>query len=59
MANNANIPNKSNPHNPRKEVALLKLGEAISSYIPNRDHDPAPYCRNDDSKNYGEMLRDN
>jgi ATP-dependent Clp protease ATP-binding subunit ClpX len=49
------IPNKTNP---KKEIALLQLGEAISSYQPKPEYDPAPYCRSDTVKDFSESLRD-
>jgi len=47
-----------NPHknNPRKEIALLTLGEAISNYLP--PHHPSPYSNDHEPKDYGIMLRD-
>lgn len=42
--------------NPRKEVALLQLGEAISNYLP--PHHPSPYSSDNEPKDYAAMLRD-
>ena len=42
--------------NPRKEVAILELGEAISNYLP--PHHPSPYSSDNEPKDYSVMLRD-
>jgi ATP-dependent protease Clp ATPase subunit len=56
----AAIPNRTvkekKKANPRKEVAILELGEAISSYLP--PHHPSPFSSDHETKDYGAMLRD-
>ena len=42
--------------NPKKEVAILELGEAISNYLP--PHHPSPYSSDNEPKDYVAMLRD-
>ena len=42
--------------NPRKEIAILELGEAISNYLP--PHHPSPYSSDNEPKDYSVMLRD-
>ena len=42
--------------NPKKEMAILELGEAISNYLP--PHHPSPYSSDNEPKDYVAMLRD-